>query len=266
MGEEIEDARRTVPRAILGAGVVITVLYIAATFAVLLAMPKDQVSGLSGNHAGDSGDDRESRHRLAGAGGGGARHAERARRHRWMVRGDRAAAVRRRYRSIPAEGVRRSASEVADAVRRAAGAGGDCRSVRLSRPGGDVGARRIRRARVDGHHRVFHPVPVHVRRDDRAAARAGRRGGDARAGRETGCHRAGVGRIRRDDGVDRPRLHSAGRGAEQDAGRGEGRRLVGDPGRRRCGRLHVAAGAARGHHEDDVACAHPGVRGRHADS
>jgi amino acid transporter len=48
MGEEIEDARRTVPRAILSAGVVITVLYIAATVAVLLAMPKDQVSGLSG--------------------------------------------------------------------------------------------------------------------------------------------------------------------------------------------------------------------------
>jgi amino acid transporter len=48
MGEEIEDARRTVPRAILGAGAVITVLYIAGTLAVLLAMPKDQVSGLSG--------------------------------------------------------------------------------------------------------------------------------------------------------------------------------------------------------------------------
>ena len=48
MGEEIENARRTVPRAILGAGAVITVLYIAATLAVLLAMPKDQVSGLSG--------------------------------------------------------------------------------------------------------------------------------------------------------------------------------------------------------------------------
>jgi amino acid transporter len=48
MGEEIEDARRTVPRAILGAGAVITVLYIAATFAVLLAMPREQVSGLSG--------------------------------------------------------------------------------------------------------------------------------------------------------------------------------------------------------------------------
>jgi amino acid transporter len=48
MGEEIEDARRTVPRAILSAGGVITVLYIAATFAVLLAMPREQVSGLSG--------------------------------------------------------------------------------------------------------------------------------------------------------------------------------------------------------------------------
>ncbi|MGH9140490.1 MAG: APC family permease [Vicinamibacterales bacterium] len=48
MGEEIENARRTVPRAILGAGAVITVLYIAATLAVLLAMPKNQVSGLSG--------------------------------------------------------------------------------------------------------------------------------------------------------------------------------------------------------------------------
>ena len=48
MGEEIEDARRTVPRAILTAGAVITILYIIATLAVLLAMPKDQVTGLSG--------------------------------------------------------------------------------------------------------------------------------------------------------------------------------------------------------------------------
>jgi amino acid transporter len=48
MGEEIEDARRTVPRAILAAGAVITVLYIAATLSVLLAIPKDQVSGLQG--------------------------------------------------------------------------------------------------------------------------------------------------------------------------------------------------------------------------
>ena len=37
-GEEIEDARRTVPRAILAAGAVITILYVATTLAVLLAM------------------------------------------------------------------------------------------------------------------------------------------------------------------------------------------------------------------------------------
>lgn len=48
MGEEIQDARRTVPRAILAAGAVITVLYIVATLSVLLAIPRAQVSGLQG--------------------------------------------------------------------------------------------------------------------------------------------------------------------------------------------------------------------------
>jgi amino acid transporter len=48
MGDEIRDARRTVPRAILTAGALITVLYIAGTLSVLLALPKEQVSGLQG--------------------------------------------------------------------------------------------------------------------------------------------------------------------------------------------------------------------------
>jgi amino acid transporter len=48
MGEEILDARRTVPRAILAAGALITVLYIAGTLSILLAIPKEQVSGLQG--------------------------------------------------------------------------------------------------------------------------------------------------------------------------------------------------------------------------
>ena len=48
MGEEIRDARRTVPRAILAAGAVMTVLYILGTLSVLLAIPKEQVSGLQG--------------------------------------------------------------------------------------------------------------------------------------------------------------------------------------------------------------------------
>lgn len=48
MGEEIRDARRTVPRAVLTAGGIVTILYISATFGILLAIPKEQVSGLQG--------------------------------------------------------------------------------------------------------------------------------------------------------------------------------------------------------------------------
>ena len=48
MGEEIQDARRTVPRAILAAGALITVLYLVGTLSILIAIPKEQVSGLQG--------------------------------------------------------------------------------------------------------------------------------------------------------------------------------------------------------------------------
>jgi amino acid transporter len=48
MGEEIQDARRTVPRAILAAGALITALYLVGTWSILIAIPKDQVSGLQG--------------------------------------------------------------------------------------------------------------------------------------------------------------------------------------------------------------------------
>ena len=48
MGDEIRDARRNVPRAILAAGAVMTVLYITATLSVLLALPQQQITGLQG--------------------------------------------------------------------------------------------------------------------------------------------------------------------------------------------------------------------------
>lgn len=48
MGEEIHDARRVVPRAVLAAGAVNTLLYIVTTLCLLLALPKDHVSGLQG--------------------------------------------------------------------------------------------------------------------------------------------------------------------------------------------------------------------------
>jgi glutamate:GABA antiporter len=48
MGEEIQDARRTVPRAVLAAGTMMTALYLLGTLSVLLAIPREQVSGLQG--------------------------------------------------------------------------------------------------------------------------------------------------------------------------------------------------------------------------
>jgi glutamate:GABA antiporter len=48
MADEIQNPRRNIPRALLTAGVAITVIYIAATFSVLTALPADEVSGLQG--------------------------------------------------------------------------------------------------------------------------------------------------------------------------------------------------------------------------
>jgi amino acid transporter len=48
MGEEIIDARRTVPRAVIVAGVLIAALYMIGTWCLLLALPKEQISGLQG--------------------------------------------------------------------------------------------------------------------------------------------------------------------------------------------------------------------------
>jgi amino acid transporter len=48
MGDEIQHPRRNIPRALLTAGVIITVMYIVATFSVLTALPADEVSGLQG--------------------------------------------------------------------------------------------------------------------------------------------------------------------------------------------------------------------------
>jgi amino acid transporter len=48
MGDEIKDARRVVPRALVLAGVVITIGYITGTFAMLVALPSSSISGLGG--------------------------------------------------------------------------------------------------------------------------------------------------------------------------------------------------------------------------
>src|SRR4029079_1519910 len=48
MGDEIQNARRNIPRALLTAGIIITVIYIAATLSVLTALSAEEVSGLQG--------------------------------------------------------------------------------------------------------------------------------------------------------------------------------------------------------------------------
>jgi amino acid transporter len=48
MGDEIEDAQRTLPRALLLAGIVVALAYIAGTVAMLVALPSGTVSGLDG--------------------------------------------------------------------------------------------------------------------------------------------------------------------------------------------------------------------------
>ena len=48
MGDEIVDARRTVPRAIVLAGLGITTIYILGTLAVLVTVPASEASGLAG--------------------------------------------------------------------------------------------------------------------------------------------------------------------------------------------------------------------------
>ncbi|HVI80779.1 MAG TPA: APC family permease [Candidatus Acidoferrum sp.] len=48
MGEEIKNARRTIPLALLTAGVTVTLCYILGTVCVLLALPSTQVNSLQG--------------------------------------------------------------------------------------------------------------------------------------------------------------------------------------------------------------------------
>lgn len=48
MGEEIKDARRTIPRSLIIAGSLIAASYIAGTIAMLIALPSSSINGVSG--------------------------------------------------------------------------------------------------------------------------------------------------------------------------------------------------------------------------
>ncbi len=48
LGEEIEEPRRNIPRAVLLAGVLITVIYILSTVALMVALPRSEILNLQG--------------------------------------------------------------------------------------------------------------------------------------------------------------------------------------------------------------------------
>ncbi len=52
MGDEIQDPRRTLPGAVALGGLICGLFYIGATLTLLLALPKNQIGVLRGNHAG----------------------------------------------------------------------------------------------------------------------------------------------------------------------------------------------------------------------
>jgi amino acid transporter len=48
LGDEIENARRNIPRALIISGVLVTILYIAATVAMMLALPPQEIQNMQG--------------------------------------------------------------------------------------------------------------------------------------------------------------------------------------------------------------------------
>lgn len=48
LGNEVQDAPRTIPRAIVTSGIIISIMYIVASFSLLLAVPKETLSSLTG--------------------------------------------------------------------------------------------------------------------------------------------------------------------------------------------------------------------------
>ncbi len=189
MGDEIRDPRRNIPRALLIAGVLITVLYISATVAMLVALPQAQILSLQGFMLSIQQASRPRRTGWPDRGDRSPDHARWAGPGRRVVRRGGPAAVRRGDRPVSAAGVRPDSSSLRLAPREPADPGRDRRGVHLPGPGRHHGQGRVRRAREHGHHRVLHPVSLHVRLHDQAPGRAGGPRGDAGARRPAGGDR-----------------------------------------------------------------------------
>ena len=172
MGEEIKDARRNIPRALLLAGALITALYILGTVAMLVAMPQAEIQHLQGFITAV-----ETVSSRLGVGGlvpvmaalivvGGLGQAG-----AWFAAAGRLPFVAGLDRFLPT-----TFGRIRDTGRptSACWSSGYRSRVHPAGAGRHHGQGGVRCARQHVDHFVFHSIPVHVCFDDPAAARAGR--------------------------------------------------------------------------------------------
>ena len=201
MGEEIKNARRTIPLALLSGGMTVTICYILGTVCVLLALPSTEVNSLQGLVQAVSKTASRVGYpgvlplaafliALSNIGAAGA----------YLAAVARLPFVAGLDRFLPpAFGALHPKME--DTVGRVADAVRSWSRVYFSGTGWDQREGRLRCAGQHGRDYVFHSVPVFVRGDDQAAARTCWAGCDSRARRDDDGEAGGDLRIR-DHGAD----------------------------------------------------------------
>ena len=186
MGEEIKNARRTIPLALLSGGVTVTICYILGTVCVLLALPSTEVNSLQGLVQAVSKTASRVGYSVDIAAGGVSDCTQQHWRGRSLPGGSGAAAVRRRAGPLFAAGIWGAASAMENAMGCVTDAVCAGYGVYFSGAGRDERERRVRRAGQHGRDHLLHSLLVFVRGHDQAAARARRAGRDSRAWRNDG--------------------------------------------------------------------------------
>ena len=185
MGEEIKNARRTIPFTLFVAGLTVSFCYIIGTVCVLLALPANEINSLQGlvqaigktaERVGMPGVLPLAAFLIAlsNIGASGA----------YLAACARLPFVAGIDRFLPP--IRSAAPPLGAAMGCAADPNGDRRGIHLSRPGGNHRERRLRRSREHGSDYVFHSLLVLIRVDVQIAARTRRSGCHPRPGRKAG--------------------------------------------------------------------------------
>ena len=217
MADECIDPCRTFPRAITISGLSIAACYLTGTISLLWALPKSEISIISGvnqaiTKAGAAqglpwlGAPVALLMTLAGLGGIGA----------WLIATARLLFVGGLDRYLPPI-FAKTHPRVEDALVRDGVPGGVLGDLHRRGDAGRHGQGRVLEARQRDADRLLHSVPVHVRLGDAAAPRDRRQSpGGAGSGRARRKHLLERTRIPDDAGLDRSRAGPAGRYGEPD--------------------------------------------------